>query len=251
MQLQIPGHAHEQLHRTSFLLWTAAGPFYNLPFKFIQGLLNIEGYAFFSSLGLVKCGYCAIRKPGVFHAADALSCLAHCSMHTIARNMLFTCWPSEQRPVVRQWFDSATLQERRLFARLTVPLTLVQELILHPPLSVLPSEREREGKLKEMVRIRNKSLMAVLPHLMHELRTHPPGYLAPKRPVPGPDEWTRNVRRWTQPTLLFGPSPTSLPSLPPAPPHRRKRKRRRAEEDTGGPRASFQAGIGTYFRPIT
>ena len=201
---RIPQHTHTDLVPSlSFLIWKLCSPFRNLPFKWCNGLVGIEGYEPYFSFRLVRCAWCSFRQYPP-HQGDPLSYLAECVGFHSRRELFHDCWPEDVAPVAKSWYESAHPKQRRLYIRSLVPQELYDRLKASAP-SLRPEKRP-SMEVSAWCKHRAKRLLDLLPSLHEALRTFEPSYVALKRP--GVDRWAAS-----QPPLS-----TSSPYQQPHPP---------------------------------
>ena len=226
---RIPQHAHTGLVPSlSFLIWKLCGPFRNLPFKWCNGLVAIEGYEPFFKLRMVQCAFCSLRHLPP-HQGDPLSFLAECVYFRSRRELFHDCWPDDVAPVAKSWYASASSKQRRLYIRSLVPQELYDRL--KASVSSLRPGKRPSMEVSAWCKHRAKRLLDLLPSLHEALRLFEPAYVPLQQP--GIDSWASS-----QPTLSL-PSPFQ-PAPPPTGIVGEPKKRKQRTEIVGEPKQKKQ-----------
>jgi ribonuclease HI len=205
----LPRHLHPHLDiPNSFHLWYHAGPFKDWPFKWVNGLWSLPetDYEFHNQLHLCICPFCH-RCPNTLlstHAGDPASCLTHCVVFKKLRHQFHCSWSLHLRSTAVTWFDQASLQEKRLYIRSLLPLSLRSALKQAPGLSGL-NEKAFMKFLKEEMVCRAKRLLDIIPKLKEFIAAYPAPRLLLRQV--GPDRWGSSG---------FSPqAPSTSPYVPP------------------------------------
>ena len=119
----IPKHAHPDLHHRSFDIWRYSSFFSRLSFSWPNGLVNLPNYEFFNQIDDRHCSLC-----DQVHPFDALSCLAQCRHLSYARSLAFDVWPPPAQPIILDWYQTATRDDKRKFIRTLLPKSLITRL---------------------------------------------------------------------------------------------------------------------------
>ena len=205
--LIIPSHKHPQLDiPLSFLIWKIAGPFWDLPFHWQNGMLLLREFTHYTNDRLHLCPYCSLRHLPP-HQADALSCLTHCTLFHEQRQQIHQTLPLPFNALASSWYSSASHTDQRFYIRGCLPLTLAQHFLQSPHFSTT-SINHRRSQIKTAYISRAKAFLQLLKPLIETLNSHAPALIPTSQP--GPHRW-QSSRHPTH-------TPTPLPyKRPPAP----------------------------------